>query len=144
MKIKGFDADDFDPKDFLVDLQTDYVTHFPTDLGLSIGFLPRDFSSDRIYDWRDWQAEVMHWSNYLPPPDDATLARICERACQLYVEALKARDLRRALRDRLPCSSLSQAHCRAARAEVLHVANNRVLQIHQTGWRNHPDDRPAG
>jgi hypothetical protein len=35
-------------RDWHVDLQTDYVTYFPADLGFSVGFLPRDFSSDGL------------------------------------------------------------------------------------------------
>jgi hypothetical protein len=148
-----FGGEDLRPKDFLVDVSTDYVTFFPADLGISIGFLlrpagyagqvlPHDFSSDRIYDCRDWQAEVMHWSNWLPPPDDVTLARILTRASQLYVQALRSRDFRRAIRDRLP-SPLSKAHFRAARAEV-RCANDQRLRIHRTGRRTRSDDRPAG
>jgi hypothetical protein len=47
-------------KDWHVDLPTDYVTYFPADLGFSVGFLPRDFSSDsRSPD--DFIAEPVHY-----------------------------------------------------------------------------------
>ena len=99
----------FAPEDWYTDLQCSYSTNFAFDLGFDVGFAPRSFSSDEIYDPDDYRAEVVHWSPYLDPPDEATLFRLGRMACQLYVEALKRRDERRRLRRASPPLPLSKS-----------------------------------
>jgi hypothetical protein len=90
MQIRGFQADDFDPKDFLVDLATDYVTYFPADLGFSVGFLPRDFEIDGLSP-DDFVAEPVHYPAWGAIPDGAELARLCHIAAYLYAIRFIAR-----------------------------------------------------
>jgi len=128
---------------FHVDPACAYVTSFEYDLGIAIDFKPREFDSDETLDEHDYVAEVVHWSAYLDPPDEATLFRLCRTAVQLYCAALRVRDLRRAVGVRQNRSPLSKARCRAARGEVRHE-NHRFLRIPPAGRRVRSDDRPAG
>jgi hypothetical protein len=70
-------------KDFLVDLQIDYVTYFPADLGFAVGFLPRDFAADGLSP-NDFVAEVVHWPAWGEIPGHAELVRLSRIAAHLF------------------------------------------------------------
>lgn len=81
---------EFNPKDWHVCLATDYATYFPADLGFSVGFLPRDFSSDGLSP-DDFIAEPVHYPAWGAIPDDDELARLCHIAAYLYAIRFIAR-----------------------------------------------------
>ena len=97
MQSDGLYFVNFDPKDFLVDLQTDYVTYFPADIGLSIGFLPRGFETDRLSP-EDFIAEPVHFPAWGSVPSEEELARLCRIAAYLFAIRFIARLERRAVR----------------------------------------------
>jgi hypothetical protein len=74
---------EFNPKDWHVDLATDYVTYFPADLGFSVGLLPRDFEVDGLLP-EDFVAEPVDFPAWGAIPDDDELARLCRIAAYLY------------------------------------------------------------
>ena len=83
MKVNGLEDEDFDPKDWHVDLQTDYVTHFPTDIGFAVGFFPRDFESDALA-LEDFAAEPVHFPASGDIPGTAELKRLSHIAATLF------------------------------------------------------------
>lgn len=98
MKVNGFKGEGFDPKDWHVDLQTDYVTHFPTDLGFSVGYLPRDLGSGGL-SIEDFVAEPVHFPAWGDVPSDEELARLCQLAAYLFAVRFLARQKSLAARD---------------------------------------------
>jgi len=98
MKSRGFEADDFDPKNFLVDIATDYVTYFPADLGFAVGFLPRDFEADGLSP-DDFVAQPVHFPAWGEIPGHEDLARLSRIAAYLFAIRFLARLERRGARD---------------------------------------------
>jgi len=86
------------PKDFLVDLQTDYVTYFPADLGFSVGFKSRDYASDGLSP-EDFVAEPVHFAVWGEIPAPAELARLSRIAAHLFAIRFMARLKRQKARE---------------------------------------------
>lgn len=80
----------FAPKDWHFDLSTDYATHFPSDIGFSISFSPRDFTTDGLSP-EDFVAEPVHFPAWGAVPDDETLMQLCRTAARLFGEKLLQR-----------------------------------------------------
>jgi hypothetical protein len=83
MKINCLAGGNFNPKDWHVDVSTDYVTYFPADLGFSVGFLPRDFASDGL-STDDFVAEPVHFPAWGEVPGHDELVRLSHIAAVLF------------------------------------------------------------
>jgi hypothetical protein len=91
MKSHASPEDDgFNPRDWYCDMATDYVSHFPTDIGFSVGFLPRDFEIDGLSP-EDFVAEPVHFPAWGAIPDGDELARLSRIAAYLYAIRFIAR-----------------------------------------------------
>lgn len=82
--------------DFFVDLQTGYVTHFPVDLGFSVGF-SRDIESDGLSP-DDFVADLVHFPAWGEIPAPAELARLSRIAACLFALRFIARLKKQSLR----------------------------------------------
>lgn len=91
-------SESFDPKDWHVDLQTDYVIYFPADLGFAVGFFPRDFGIDGLSP-DDFIAEPVHFPAWGTIPRNDKLARLSRIAAHLYAIRFLARVEKQAARD---------------------------------------------
>ena len=91
---KGESAAISNPKNWVVDIATDYITFRPTDLDRSLGFHVsiqlRDFSADRLSP-DDFVAELMHWPASGEIPCEPELTRLCRIAAYLFAIHFLAR-----------------------------------------------------
>lgn len=74
-----------DQGDWHIDLAIDYVTHVPTNIGFSVGFLPRDFESDGL-SVHDFIAEPVDFPSWGEVPGYEELARLCHVAAILFAQ----------------------------------------------------------